>query len=77
MVTKKIRLSTMTDIKTFVNYCTKFGADIDLIAGRYIVDAKSIMGIISLDLSHPIVMQIQTDDCDEFLADVDSFIVNE
>ena len=77
MVTKKIKLATIPDVKTFVNYSTKFGGDIDLIAGHYIVDAKSIMGILSLDLSHPIIMQIQTDDCEEFLANISPFIIND
>lgn len=77
MITKKIKLSSITDVKTFVTYTTKFGADIDLIAGRYIVDAKSIMGILSLDLSHSITMQIETDDCEEFLANIAPFIVKE
>lgn len=77
MVTKKIKLTTVADVKTFVNYSAKLSADIDLIAGHYIVDAKSVMGILSLDLSHPIVLRIQCDDCEKFLADIAPFIVSD
>ena len=54
MKTFNILLSSINDVKTFVNIVGKYEYDIDLTSGRYIVDAKSIMGIFSLDLSKPI-----------------------
>ena len=52
----------------------KYDFDIDLVSGRYAVDAKSIMGIFSLDLSKPIELDIHTDDADKFLKEIDRFI---
>ena len=54
----KIKLNTVNDIKEFVNRAMMCEFDIDLISGRYIIDAKSIMGIFSLDLSKPINLAI-------------------
>ena len=56
-------------IKSFVNDITKFDYDFDLVSGRYVIDAKSIMGIFSLDLSKPIDLNIHADDnVDEIMA---------
>ena len=46
----------------------------DLRAGRHVVDAKSILGIFSLDLSKPITMEIYTDSCDDLLSDIKPFM---
>lgn len=54
----KINLDSVDKVKNFVNTVSKFEEDIDLRSGRYIVDAKSIMGIFSLDLSKPIEVDI-------------------
>ena len=62
MKTVKISLNTIDKVKTFVNDITKFDYDIDLVSGRYVIDAKSIMGIFSLDLSKPIDLNIHADD---------------
>ena len=56
-------------VKSFVNDITKFDYDFDLVSGRYVIDAKSIMGIFSLDLSKPIDLNIHADDnVDEIMA---------
>jgi len=70
-----IRLSTIEDVRNFVNAVTRCEYDVDLASGRYIVDAKSIMGIFSLDLMNPIRMTVHSDDCDAFLATVEQYIV--
>ena len=54
MKTVKISLNSIDKVKSFVNDLTKFDTDFDLVSGRYVIDAKSIMGIFSLDLSKPI-----------------------
>lgn len=61
MKTVKISLNTIDKVKSFVNDLTKFDADFDLVSGRYVIDAKSIMGIFSLDLSKPINLNICAD----------------
>ncbi len=55
----KIMLGTIEDVKEFVNITNKYEFDCDLISGRYAVDAKSIMGIFSLDLAKPLDMVIR------------------
>lgn len=71
-----IQLSAINDVKDFVNTAIRFNYDIDLISGRYAIDAKSIMGIFSLDLSKPIQLQAHTDDADELVQAIDKYIVH-
>ena len=62
MKTVQISLNSIDKVKSFVNDITKFDYDFDLVSGRYVIDAKSIMGIFSLDLSKPIDLNIHTED---------------
>ncbi|MBE5935104.1 MAG: HPr family phosphocarrier protein [Lachnospiraceae bacterium] len=57
-----ISLNSIDKVKSFVNDVTKFDTDFDLISGRYVIDAKSIMGIFSLDLSNPINLNIHNEE---------------
>jgi len=75
MKTFNIQLKTIDDVKDFVNIVNKYDFDVDLSTGRYVVDAKSIMGIFSLDLSKPIKVDVYSDDCDAFYDEVKRFIV--
>lgn len=67
-------LSSINDVKTFVNVVTKYDFEIDLTSGRYVVDAKSIMGIFSLDLTKPITVEAHSDDCSDLLSELAAFI---
>ncbi|MCU6763394.1 PTS HPr component phosphorylation site [uncultured Roseburia sp.] len=60
MITVQISLNSIDKVKSFVNTITQFDCDFDLISGRYVIDAKSIMGIFSLDLSKPLDLSIHT-----------------
>lgn len=62
MKTVTINLSSIDKVKSFVNDIAKFDSDFDLVSGRYVIDAKSIMGIFSLDLSKPIELNIHSED---------------
>ena len=62
MKTVKISLNSIDKVKAFVNDVTKYDSDFDLVSGRYVIDAKSIMGIFSLDLSKPIDLNIHNED---------------
>jgi phosphotransferase system HPr-like phosphotransfer protein len=62
MKTVKISLNSIDKVKSFVNDITKFDSDFDLVSGRYVIDAKSIMGIFSLDLSKPIDLNIHNEE---------------
>ena len=76
MKTVKISLNSIDKVKAFVNEVTKYYAEFDLVSGRYVIDAKSIMGIFSLDLSKPIDLNIHSENnIDEILAKLDEFIV--
>ena len=62
MKTVKISLNSIDKVKSFVNVISQFDSDFDLISGRYVIDAKSIMGIFSLDLSQPIDLTIHAEE---------------
>ena len=62
MVKLSVKIVSMQDADKFNKICSKFGCDMDLQSGKYYVDAKSIMGIFSLDLSQPLVLNADTDD---------------
>ncbi len=76
MKTVEICLDSIDKVKSFVNEITRFDTEFDLISGRYVIDAKSIMGIFSLDLSKPITLNIHAENnCDEILKVLNPFIV--
>ena len=74
MKTVQISLNSIGKVKSFVNAITQF----DLISGRYVIDAKSIMGIFSLDLSKPIELAIHTETgLDEIMEVLKPYIIDE
>ena len=76
MKTVTISLNSIDKVKSFVNNLTKFDDDFDLVSGRYVIDAKSIMGIFSLDLSKPIDLNIHaSDNMDEILKALEPYII--
>ncbi|MDO5131687.1 MAG: HPr family phosphocarrier protein [Eubacteriales bacterium] len=76
MKTVSISLNSIDKVKAFVNDLTKFDDDFDLVSGRYVIDAKSIMGIFSLDLSKPIDLNIHAaENMDEILKTLEPYIV--
>ena len=74
MKTVKIRLSTISDVRDFVNIVAAYDGEVDLISGRYVVDGKSIMGIFSLDLLSPITLRTEGPSADELIAKLENFI---
>ena len=76
MKTVQISLNSIEKVKSFVNTIRQYDYDFDLISGRYVIDAKSIMGIFSLDLSKPIDLTIYTDtNVDEVLEALKPYII--
>lgn len=76
MKTVQISLNSIDKVKSFVNDLTKFDTDFDLVSGRYVIDAKSIMGIFSLDLSKPIDLNIhEQGDIDEIMEVLKPYII--
>ena len=77
MKTAKISLNSIDKVKAFVNEISKFDCDFDLVSGRYVIDAKSIMGIFSLDLSKPINLNIHAEGgtLDSIMAIVQPYVI--
>ena len=67
-------LNSITDVKNFVNIVNKYDFEVDLTSGRYVVDAKSIMGIFSLDLGKPIRVEVHTDAPEAILEELKGFL---
>ena len=77
MKTVQISLNSIDKVKSFVNAITQFEFDFDVVSGRYVIDAKSIMGIFSLDLSKPIELVIHAEDhLDEIMDILKPYIVD-
>ena len=78
MQTVQISLNSIDKVKSFVNAISRYDFDFDLVSGRYVIDAKSIMGIFSLDLSRPIDLNIHSDgqDLSGVLETLKPYIVN-
>ncbi len=77
MKTIKVSLNSIDKVKQFVNDINRYSYDFDLVSGRYVIDAKSIMGIFSLDLSQPIDLNIHAEgtDLEEVLKTLSAYEV--
>ena len=75
MKTVDIKLSSIADVRKFVDIVSKSDIAIALSSGRYIVDAKSIMGIFSLDLLKPIKLTAHSDNTDELFAEIKPYMI--
>ena len=75
MKTVKIRLSSIEAVRDFVEIVRKYDSEVDLSSGRYVVDAKSIMCIFSLDLLSPITLTAYGDDCEKLFEELKDYIV--
>ena len=76
MQTCKIRLSSIQDVRDFVEIVTRYDMEIDLSSGRYVVDAKSIMGIFSLDLMNEITLTAHSDNTEKLFEELKRFMVD-
>ena len=76
MKTVQISLNSIDTVKSFVNTISQFDYDFDLVSGRYVIDAKSIMGIFSLDLSKPIDLTVHAEgDAEDVMSTLKDYIV--
>ena len=78
MKTVNVSLNSIDKVKDFVNEVAKYNAEFDLVSGRYVIDAKSIMGIFSLDLSKQIELKLHSEDgnLEEIVEKLKPFIVD-
>ena len=80
MKTVQISLNSIGKVKSFVNAITQFDFDFDLISGRYVIDAKSIMGIFSLDLTKPLSLSFEKcsdEEVQNYMSSIHEFIMEE
>ena len=70
-----IKMSLTENVKALVNIVNRYPYDIDLRSGRHVVDAKSLLGIFSLDLAKPVTLEVYNDNCEDLMAELKQFIV--
>ncbi|MGN0656632.1 MAG: HPr family phosphocarrier protein [Ruminiclostridium sp.] len=75
MTTAEIKLVSIDDVKDFVKKVNQLSYEADLSLGKYTIDAKSIMGIFSLDLSRNLKLTLHSDNCGDFLSDIEDYII--
>ncbi|NLJ41177.1 MAG: HPr family phosphocarrier protein [Clostridiales bacterium] len=75
MKTVNILLSLAENVKRFNSIVSKYPYEIDLRSGRHLIDAKSLLGIYSLDLNKPVIVEIYSDDCDDLLEEIKDFMI--
>lgn len=75
MKSVNVNINTINDVKNFVSIVSRCDYDVDIVSGRYAIDAKSIMGIFSLDLSKELTLNIHSDNCEDFLEEIKDYIV--
>lgn len=73
MIEEKILLETLDDVKTFVAIAATKDYDIELLSGKYVVNAKSVMGVLSLDLTFPLTMVANTETDHEILTEIKKY----
>ena len=73
MKSVKISLQMAQNVKELVKIVQDYPYEIDLKSNKYCVDAKSILGIFSLDLSKPLVVEIHSDDCQDLIDELKKF----
>lgn len=73
MINQKVFLETLDDVKSFVAIAASKPYDIELLSGKYVINAKSVMGVLSLDLTHPLTMVANTETDNEILNEVEKY----
>ena len=74
METVTISLTQVTQVQQFVNVVSKVPYDVDMVSGRYTINAKSLLGIYSLDLNRPLQVVMYSDDCEELKKELKEFM---
>lgn len=83
VITKTVSIPTVNDVKDFVEIACRHNCSSTLISGRFAIDAKSIMGVFSLDVSHPLTLELELnknggeDDRSSFVEAITPYVVND
>lgn len=75
MISKSVILKSEAEVVNFVNLVSKYPSDVDLIRGRYMIDAKSILGVLGLGVGEKLEIQIHEDEAEELLKDLEFYLV--
>ncbi len=75
-MTAKILLDNMEKVKNFVSLAMTKDYDVDLISGKYVVNGKSIMGVFSLDLTKPLMVNANTAD-ENFAEEIKEYLIEQ
>lgn len=67
-----IKLNGIDEIKNFIDIVSSFPCNIDIVSGRYVVNAKSIMGVFSLDTTKGMIVRVDSEDDEEVQRVVDA-----
>lgn len=73
-MTAFLLLDNMEKVKEFVSLALTKDYDVDLISGKYVINGKSIMGIFSLDLTKPVMLNADVGNDTEFEKEVQKFV---
>lgn len=73
---KKIRFHSVADIQEFVSLLQDFQGDVDIVQGRMAVDAKSILGVCSLDMKEDMYIRVYVGNCDELCGRIARFLAD-
>lgn len=69
-----ISLTQVSQVQQFVNVVSKVPYDVDMVSGRYTINAKSLLGIYSLDLNRPLQVVMYSDDCEDLKKELAKFM---
>lgn len=76
MITANLLLNNIENVNKFVSIMGEKNFEIDLVSGKYLVNAKSIMGVLSLDLTQPVTVNAYTED-ENFVDEIKDYIIEE
>ena len=69
-----VKLNSMQDAKYLVQIAESCPYDVELICGRYIVDAKSLLGLMNLGFDHKIELKVYEEECENLWKELDKFV---
>ena len=72
-----VTLTQVNEVQQFVNLVSRFPFDVDVVSGRYTVNAKSLLGVYSLDLGRPLQVLLYNDDCEELKKQLEPYMNGE
>lgn len=76
MIERYVKLEKINDVKDFVDRVSRYDYQVDVVSGSYVLSAKSIMGIFSLDLSEPLKLKIHAEQCEDLIEEIQPYLAD-